>query len=137
MTKRSQARIERARRKRLQPVAARIALSDAAAVRAFSNISENATRLLVGMLRVIASKGATSGCFSEVVAKTTLTDDEAMRGLDELRMCGLMQRTPHGTDRLHPLFGSIGHRLSDFAQGMSAGGGGSADVVPFGNPVGK
>lgn len=114
-----------------------IALSDEAAARAFTKLSDEATRLLWAMVRVIASTGTTSGCIGDAVATTRMSVDDAVRGLDELRRVGLMQRTPRGTDRLHPLFGGIGHRLAEFTQGRAAGGGGSADVMPFGHFVGR
>jgi len=130
MTKASEARIERGKR---APVAARVALSDEAAVRAFTSISENATRLLVGMLRVLASTGAAHGCFGDARLMTTLTIEEALAALMELRMCGLLQRTPRDTDRLHPLFGSIGHGLAEFTQGERTSAARSADVLPYGS----
>jgi hypothetical protein len=127
MTKGSKARTEC---RKFAPVAARIALSDEAAARAFTCMSENATRLLVGMLRVLASTGRTNGCFGDARAMTTLTIDEALAALAELRMRGLLQRTPRGTDRLHPLFGSIAHRLYEFGHANVAGPSGKMDEAP-------
>lgn len=106
----------------------RITLSDEAAARTFGTLSEEAARLLMGMLRVITTSGGTSGTIGDAVDTTTLTCSEAQLALSELRAVGLMQKTSRGTHRLHPLFGSIGHRLAEYS-GSGPGNTGSGELI--------
>ncbi|WP_425043820.1 hypothetical protein [Primorskyibacter sp. S87] len=100
---------------------ATLPLSNNAAARALSTVSPEARRLLLGMIAVNADKGGGSCNFEDAMRALggkTLT----WQVLDELHTVGLMRFNNKGNHEMHPLFGSIAHRLFEFGHDADGGG---------------
>jgi len=108
-----------------------VPLSNNAAARALAMISPSARRLLLGMITVHADRGGGSCNFEDAVRALggrTLT----WRVLEELHTVGLMRFNDLGNHEMHPLFGSIAHRLYEFGHDAGHDGGShvNADLKP-------
>jgi hypothetical protein len=102
-------------------------LSNNAAARALATISPAARRLLMGMIAVHADKGGGQCVFEQavkVMGGRTLT----WQVIDELHSTRLMRFNEHGRHEMHPLFGSIAHRLFEFGHDVGDGDGGHAEA---------
>lgn len=115
-----------ARMKQMALSGSSVPLSNNAAARALSIISPSARRLLLGMIIVHADRGGGSCSFEDAVRALggrTLT----WCVLEELHIAGLMRFNNQGNHEMHPLFGSIAHRLFEFGNSDLGGPGGNVE----------
>ncbi|CUH47434.1 hypothetical protein [Ruegeria atlantica] len=111
------------RLEQIKQAGAQVPLSNNGAARALATISPPARRLLFGMVVVHADAGAGQCVFEQAVTAMggkTLT----WQVLDELHAAGLMRFNDLGNHEMHPLFGSIAHRLFEFGHDADGGGNG-------------
>lgn len=98
-----------------------VPLSNNAAARALMQVSPAARRLLLGMVAVHSDLGGGSCNFGQAV-KAMGGRSLSWQVLDELHAAGLMRFNHLGNHEIHPLFGSIAHRLFEFGHDADDGG---------------
>ncbi len=136
MTKSSKAEVHRSNRRDKEPAPdAVIRLSDAAALRAFTELSDNATVFLNGMLKVTTRTGKSDACLAEAWAVTKLPRSIAVDAVRELQDCGLLRRSEGGVVILHRVFSSLAHSFFRIAETELASAYAS-EVVAFGGTTG-
>ncbi len=101
------------RLEQIKKAGAMVPLSHAAAARALMQVSPAARRLLLGMVAVHSEVGGGS-CDFERAVRSMGARSLTWQVLDELHAAGLMRFNDRGNHEIHPLFGSIAHRLYEF-----------------------
>lgn len=96
-------------------------LSNNAAARALATISPPARQLLFGMVVVHTDAGG-GQCVFEQAIKAMGGKTLTWQVLEELHTAGLMRFNNKGNHELHPLYGSIAHRLFEFGHDADGGG---------------
>jgi hypothetical protein len=108
-------------------------IDHAAAVRALDRLPPECLRLVWGMVTVHALRGG--GTQRDLREAARVMGDTTMPWelFEHLHHVGLLTVNESGAHRLHPLFGSVAHRLNEIAcDAVHDGGGGAserADVV--------
>lgn len=110
------------RLEQMKQAGAQVPLSNNAAARALATISPAARRLLFGMVTVHAEAGG-GQCLFERAVKSMGGRSLTWQVLDELHAAGLMRFNDRSNHEIHPLFGSIAHRLFEFGHDVGDGGG--------------
>lgn len=103
-------------------------VSHAAAVRALEGLPPPCLRLVWGMVSVHALRGGGDRDFREAAR---LMGDATMtwRLFERLHRVGLLTINERGAHVLHPLFGSVAHRLNEIGRGVLDGDHGSGAAI--------
>lgn len=99
---------------------ATVPVSHAAAARALGSLSPAALRLVWGMVTIHSQRGGGECIFADAV-KSMGGRNLPWQVIEELHAAGLLRFTANKRHELHPLLGSIAHRLHEFAHDGGVG----------------